>query len=66
MKEFMLEVREYLKTTISLSEKKLAKNKERLKMTEKILKEMFHWVDFEGSSEGNYLVATGCEEKKEE
>lgn len=65
MKEFMLEVREYLKTTISLSEKKLAKNKERLKMTEKILKEMFHWVDLEESSEGNYSVAAGCEEKED-
>lgn len=45
MKEFMLEVRKYLKSTIALSEKKLNKNKEDLEIVENILKKYFNWAD---------------------
>ncbi len=47
MKEFMLGVREYLKSTIALSEKKLNKNKEDLEIVENILKKYFDWADSE-------------------
>lgn len=53
--EFLKEERDYLKTTVSLSEGKLKKNKEKLEIVEQMLKEQFGWVESEETTHTNYL-----------
>lgn len=53
-KEFLLDTRKYLKTVISLSEKKLNKNKEKLKAVEDILRTKFNWVESEETTTNHY------------
>lgn len=52
--EFLLEVRKYLETVISLSEKKLNKNKENLKTVEHILRTKFNRVKSEETTQDHY------------
>lgn len=55
-KEFLLDTRKYLKTVISLSEKKLNNNKERLKAVEDILGSKFYWVESEETTINQHLT----------